>query len=103
LPVRLRPLIGRDPQPQLCGTMVGDLTVHAVLDPGELGVQAVRATGPLTTCLRACGAYASSHERHQSSPHGDQTKRHSSSGEISAHRGSPLHLGQNGERVRVAL
>jgi hypothetical protein len=36
-------------------------------------------------------------------PHSDQTMGHPSSGDISAHRGSPCQLGQDGDCAEMAL
>jgi hypothetical protein len=44
-----------------------------------------------------------SYERHQSGPHPDQTKSHSGSGDISAHRSSPSRCEQDGDRAQMAL
>jgi len=67
---------------------------------------AVRATWPLTTCTRAEARptlETSSHERHQSGPHPDQTQSYPGSRDISAHRSSPSRFDQDGDRVRMTL
>ncbi len=50
--------------------------IGMAVSPVVMGAHAsVRATWPLTTCVRHCLLQTSSDERHQRGPYGDQTKR----------------------------